>query len=607
MLRSAAIVPGTEPIWEAILVGTPVDVSAMQLQSQIGASLSLADVEVAVYGGSYAQQLFDFEGRVEGRYVNGDAPSLDTIAGAIEPVPEGVIFILPHFDDLAFTALDPTTTSTTTTEAPTVTTTTIAESGAPDGQVVEQEETALDIALQGLIAATADTRCVLFVNLNGETPNSTDFPSLLKIAADLKALTNDNFSTVTWAATDESFVNGDRTQLSEAGLQTLNTAMRSAAGSRCPRAAPVEPGTSEDSENPELERRRAYAQRVMQAAGGLAGGGDIVGALISDGFPPALAQAVANTPALVLQHRPNCTIDHALLAAVTWKESRALWDQIGPDGISNPFIYGVPLDGSPFGDHNLLTIRNNWPIEKQQFWGLVGEEFDRALGAFQFIPSSWEIYARDANGDGLLQPQDVADAALAAAIHLCQSGNDLQGGPGSLTQALLGYNRDVNYGISVLQQRDHYLALFASFSTAEFPTQGVGIEQTVNIDGIQIHVSMADQLQRMMNHAASEGINFQGWGWRSNQRQRELRVENGCVPHINHPGMMTVRPSDCGTPTAIPGRSRHERGTAIDFHVGGSSIKSRSHPHFLWLAENAATYGFFNLPSEPWHWSSDGS
>ncbi len=26
-----------------------------------------------------------------------------------------------------------------------------------------------------------------------------------------------------------------------------------------------------------------------------------------------------------------------------------------------------------------------------------------------------------------------------------------------------------------------------------------------------------------------------------------------------------------------------------------------------WLAANASSYGFYNLPSEPWHWSTTGN
>jgi hypothetical protein len=50
----------------------------------------------------------------------------------------------------------------------------------------------------------------------------------------------------------------------------------------------------------------------------------------------------------------------------------------------------------------------------------------------------------------------------------------------------------------------------------------------------------------------------------------------------------------------------HERGLAIDFVCNGSLITSRSSECFQWLAANAPSYGLQNLPSEPWHWSTNG-
>jgi hypothetical protein len=51
----------------------------------------------------------------------------------------------------------------------------------------------------------------------------------------------------------------------------------------------------------------------------------------------------------------------------------------------------------------------------------------------------------------------------------------------------------------------------------------------------------------------------------------------------------------------------HERGLAIDFTYGGSTIGSHSSPGYKWLAAHASQYGLYNLPSEPWHWSTNGN
>ena len=63
-----------------------------------------------------------------------------------------------------------------------------------------------------------------------------------------------------------------------------------------------------------------------------------------------------------------------------------------------------------------------------------------------------------------------------------------------------------------------------------------------------------------------------------------------------------VSPSD-----SAPWASMHEQGLAIDFTASGSLITSRSSPAFQWMRSNAARYGLRNLPSEPWHWSTNGN
>ena len=91
------------------------------------------------------------------------------------------------------------------------------------------------------------------------------------------------------------------------------------------------------------------------------------------------------------------------------------------------------------------------------------------------------------------------------------------------------------------------------------------------------------------------------WGWRSHQRQIELRTENGC-PDIYE------SPSDkCTTPTARPGSSNHQDGLALDFYCSSGTVsKSNCGGAYNWLKCYAADYGFINLKTatidEPWHW-----
>ena len=123
---------------------------------------------------------------------------------------------------------------------------------------------------------------------------------------------------------------------------------------------------------------------------------------------------------------------------------------------------------------------------------------------------------------------------------------------------------------------------------------------TVTVKGIRIHPALAHRLNALLEHAHADGVPLGGWGHRTTESQIELRRKH-CGPT---PEDIYLKPaSACSPPTAQPGRSMHERGLAVDFHLAGRSIASRSSPGYLWLAEHAATYGFYNLPSEPWHWS----
>jgi LAS superfamily LD-carboxypeptidase LdcB len=65
--------------------------------------------------------------------------------------------------------------------------------------------------------------------------------------------------------------------------------------------------------------------------------------------------------------------------------------------------------------------------------------------------------------------------------------------------------------------------------------------------------------------------------------------------------------SQCHPPTAPPGTSMHEQGLAVDFTWNGSVISSHSSAAYQWLDAHANAYGFYNLPSEPWHWSTNGN
>ena len=147
----------------------------------------------------------------------------------------------------------------------------------------------------------------------------------------------------------------------------------------------------------------------------------------------------------------------------------------------------------------------------------------------------------------------------------------------------------------------------AAPSTPPPPPPGSGVvtrDQVVSVQGILVHRSIAAQVQGLLDAAAAAGIHLSGSGWRDTSRQIQLRMQHcGTTPYA----IYELPADQCTPPVARPGRSMHERGLAIDFTVGGDLIRSRSHPAYVWLAANAARFGLFNLPSEPWHWSVNGT
>jgi LAS superfamily LD-carboxypeptidase LdcB len=129
--------------------------------------------------------------------------------------------------------------------------------------------------------------------------------------------------------------------------------------------------------------------------------------------------------------------------------------------------------------------------------------------------------------------------------------------------------------------------------------------QVVTVGGITVNADIGGEVQSLLEAAAADGIILGGGGYRSSQRQIELRIQN-CGGN-SHYAIYEKPSSQCRPPTARPGQSMHERGLAIDFTCnGGGSISSRSNPCYRWLAANADRFGLYNLPSEPWHWSTTG-
>ena len=124
-----------------------------------------------------------------------------------------------------------------------------------------------------------------------------------------------------------------------------------------------------------------------------------------------------------------------------------------------------------------------------------------------------------------------------------------------------------------------------------------------SVYGITIDNALAGPLRNLIDEAAASGINLRGGGYRNPSQQVALRRAHCGTSDF---AIYEARASSCRPPTARPGQSMHEQALAIDFTTNGSLITSRGSAAFQWLSANARRFGLQNLPSEPWHWSTNG-
>jgi membrane-bound lytic murein transglycosylase B len=167
-------------------------------------------------------------------------------------------------------------------------------------------------------------------------------------------------------------------------------------------------------------------------------------------IPERTLRAYAQAEIQLRSRTPKCQLTWAILAGVGRVEShhgRFGGTTIGSDGRLSPPIIGVALDGSP----GVRAIKDTdaGRLDGDQLW-------DRAVGAMQFLPSTWAKWGARASEDGQPpDPQHVDDAALSAARFLCASGGDLATGKG-WWKAVLTYNDSVAYGRDVFSAADAY-------------------------------------------------------------------------------------------------------------------------------------------------------
>ncbi|SDT76054.1 lytic transglycosylase domain-containing protein [Actinoplanes derwentensis] len=193
-----------------------------------------------------------------------------------------------------------------------------------------------------------------------------------------------------------------------------------------------------------------YTQPTVAAvrpADALAGWAEQVGTKV--GVPVVAVQAYGYAELVATQTTPTCRLSWTTLAAIGKVESsHGSYNGavLRADGVAEPTIYGLPMDGK--GGRRLIADTDRGALDGDT-------TFDRAIGPMQFLPATWQENAIDADRDGVANPNDIDDAALTAAVYLCKGGRDMSRAD-SWWEAILSYNAVQPHAQKVFTTADEY-------------------------------------------------------------------------------------------------------------------------------------------------------
>ena len=166
-------------------------------------------------------------------------------------------------------------------------------------------------------------------------------------------------------------------------------------------------------------------------------------------FPFVVLNAYVKAANTMAKESPACRVRWSALAGIGKTESSHGTfndSKVDAEGNVSPPIYGPKLDGS--GGFATVADTDGGALDDDPGG-------DRAVGPMQFIPGTWKRWAQDGNDDQKIDPQNMYDAALAAAIYICLRGPGLDTDAG-LQRGFFSYNADQSYVAVVLGRAHHY-------------------------------------------------------------------------------------------------------------------------------------------------------
>ncbi len=137
------------------------------------------------------------------------------------------------------------------------------------------------------------------------------------------------------------------------------------------------------------------------------------------GIPQIALEAYGYAEWVLQQTRGTCKLQWTTLAAigkVTSDHGRQNGSSLDSLGRERPAFIGPALNGT--GGNAKVNDTDGGALDGDQTW-------DHTIGPMHLIPTMWRVAGVDGDGDELADPQDIDDAALSAAYHLCSGGQDL--------------------------------------------------------------------------------------------------------------------------------------------------------------------------------------
>jgi murein DD-endopeptidase MepM/ murein hydrolase activator NlpD len=203
-------------------------------------------------------------------------------------------------------------------------------------------------------------------------------------------------------------------------------------------------------------------------------------------MPSALPSAgVPNQPGQISIPEPISS-PPAVPQALGFPQLVSLWQGAGS-------AYGIPWE--------VLASINK---VESNFGRNMGPSSAGAVGWMQFMPSTWERWGVDANGDGVADPWNPEDAIYAAARYLAASG-----GAQDIARAVLSYNHAQWYVDEVLQ-------LAHTFGAG-------GVDTTFHLDRLQVSLDSARKQVANANRQLVVALRV-ARAWRKREQRADART-----------------------------------------------------------------------------------